>query len=192
MLVILFPDLRPSLSTEGVTVGELGIFLLVAYALGHGVAAGGNLLEGLWWWFFGGMPSNWVVTKRRHSLLTDQQLDRLRDQLRTALNLEVADVRTLAVKDWKPIFHQIYRFVLANSAGRVETFNGNYGLNRGIATALLLLAVATLFSTVPIGFAAGFFVASWIYVYRMYRFGVHFAREVLMCFLNFRGERAAK
>lgn len=78
--------------------------------------------------------------------------------------------------------------MLVNNPGRIETFNGNYGLNRGIAAALLCLAaVVGTMSPNRWLLALGFVLVAVIYVYRMQRFGIHFAKEVYLGFLNFSG-----
>ena len=60
-LFLIQPDLHDILAKDGITIGALGIFILLAYATGHLVAALGNVLEKVLWWPFGGMPSNWVT-----------------------------------------------------------------------------------------------------------------------------------
>jgi hypothetical protein len=80
---------------------------------------------------------------------------------------------------------QLYRDVLANNPGRIETFNGNYGLNRGLGAGLL--ALAALFGIVPphrwtIALCLG--TIALVYFVRMDRFGRYFAREVLTGFFN--------
>lgn len=66
---------------------------------------------------------------------------------------------------------------------RVDTFNGNYGLNRGLASACVLLAciAATQQSW---GSFALLVVLSLVYGYRAYRFGVHYGRELYIQFLT--------
>ena len=48
-LVWLFPESRALFSKEGVTLGELGLFVIIAYAAGQLVQAIGNYLEWIWW-----------------------------------------------------------------------------------------------------------------------------------------------
>lgn len=182
-LLLLQPDLRALFAKDGVTVGGFGIFVLIAYATGHLVAALGNVMETVLWAPFGGMPSNWVV-RADSRLLTAQQLALLETLVRTRLRLDIAAVVGMPRNSWNRVFQQLYRDVLSNGAGRVETFNGNYGLNRGLAASTLALAAALPF------FAPGkwslsliLLCAAGVYLYRSYRFGVHFAREVFTRFL---------
>jgi hypothetical protein len=60
-LLFYFPALSALLAKDGISVGQLGIFMLLAYAAGHLIAAAGNLLETILWRPFGGMPTNWVT-----------------------------------------------------------------------------------------------------------------------------------
>jgi hypothetical protein len=60
-LLLYFPALNAFLGKDGVSVGQFGIFVLLAYAAGHLIAAGGNLLEMILWRPFGGMPTNWIT-----------------------------------------------------------------------------------------------------------------------------------
>ncbi len=67
----------------------------------------------------------------------------------------------------------------------MDTFNGNYGLNRGLAASLLVLAVLNIFSdwsqwSISIWFVVGAGLA----IYRMDRFGVHYGRELFVQFLT--------
>ena len=85
---------------------------------------------------------------------------------------------------WNKTFQQLYRDVLGTKPGRSETFNGNYGLNRGLASATLALAIVVpFFIAKPWLASAALLAVSVVYLYRAYRFGVHFAREVVTRFL---------
>src|SRR5262249_32524865 len=101
------------------------------------------------------------------------------------LNVAGVDLKTSTTKDWEPLFRQLYRDVLVNNPGRVEVFNGNYGLNRGLGSAFVVLAA--LFAAAPPHrwLAALVLIgAALIHLIRMQRFGLHFAREVFTGFLN--------
>ena len=116
---------------DGVSVGQLGIFVLLSYAAGHLIAALGNFGESLLWWACGGIPSEWVV-KEKAKLLSDEQRELLLKKLQTRLGITLATVIGMDRKKWFPISRQIYADVERNGKrDRIETFNGNYGLNRG-------------------------------------------------------------
>src|SRR6478609_1704513 len=57
----LFPEGRAHFSKEGVTFGELGLFVIIAYASGQLVQGVGNWMEWLWWKSWGGNPSRRVL-----------------------------------------------------------------------------------------------------------------------------------
>jgi hypothetical protein len=43
------PELRNVLGKDGVNLGGLGVFVLIAYAMGHLLGAVGNLIEAAYW-----------------------------------------------------------------------------------------------------------------------------------------------
>jgi hypothetical protein len=75
-LLFFFPALQTVLTREGVSLGDLGIFVLLSYAAGHLIAAIGNLGESLFWGVLGGMPTDWI-TKTTTTLLSSSQIDLL-------------------------------------------------------------------------------------------------------------------
>ena len=185
-LLLIIPELKSSFAAaDGITVGGLGLFLILAYGTGHAVAAIGNLLESAFGWFFGGMPSDWVVKDGQH-LIQPEQLKLLEDRITERLGFSSPALHGLPKKRWKAIFGQLYRHVLTTNPGRIETFNGNYGLNRGLSAALLAVTILVIIARPNhwIALAIGTAVLAGIYLIRMHRFGVHFAKEVLFCFLN--------
>jgi hypothetical protein len=68
---------------------------------------------------------------------------------------------------------------------RIEIFNGNYGLFRGIAASLLVVTVVTIgkhgFWSQPTLITSGILVVALL---RMNRFGVHYASELYRQALN--------
>jgi hypothetical protein len=65
---------------------------------------------------------------------------------------------------------------------RIDTFNGNYGLNRGLCSGFFALAlVAAVHAQWYV--VIGFLVLAIVFAYRAYRFGVHYARELYLQFL---------
>jgi len=181
-LLFYFPALREVLAKDGVSVGQLGIFVLLSYAAGHLVAAVGNGGESLLWRVAGGMPSDWI-TKPETKLLSPQQRELVDKKIQTRLGIPIETVRGLDRKVWWPISRQLYTDVARHGKpDRIDTFNGNYGLNRGLAGACIVLAciAAVKASWLPAGLLIAFSI---VYSYRAYRFGVHYGRELYLQFL---------
>jgi len=87
---------------------------------------------------------------------------------------------------WYSITRQVYGFVsAAGRAQRIDIFNGNYGLCRGVAAALLVsLAIVSVkdwanwrAELLLLGLAA-------LAIYRMHRFGVRYGRELFVQFIQ--------
>jgi hypothetical protein len=181
-LLLYFPQLQAVVGKQGISVGELGIFVLLAYAAGHLIAAVGNAIETATWRVFGGMPSDWVIA-RNPGLLSPQQLEQLRQKIGNRLSIALPPLQEIERRTWWPISRQIYADVAKNGKpDRIDTFNGNYGLNRGLASGCLVLAAI---GSAHAQWAAviGLIIASGVYSYRAYRFGVHYARELYLQFL---------
>ncbi len=181
-LVLFFPTVRDVLAKDGITVGQLGIYLLLSYAAGNLVAALGNVGEALWK-LAGGMPTDWI-TKSETTLVSPQQRELIEKRLRSRLGIEIKSLRGLDRKTWWPISRQIYAEVARHGKpDRIDTFNGNYGLNRGLSAGCVLLAciAATQHSWL---YGALLLALAVVYGYRAYLFGVHYGRELYMQFLT--------
>lgn len=185
-LSLLYPGLLPIISTAAISGGELGVFILVAYVAGHITQALGNLVELCWWKVNCGMPSDWIRTNKGN-LLSSLQHKSIKQEIKKQLGLELSDgLETLSKSDWHGLVRQVYVAVASRSrATRAEILNGNYGLSRGIAGSFLLLLIAQVISqtrdvriTVLIAMLLG------LSIYRMNRFGKHYAREVFVQFLQ--------
>lgn len=185
-LLLLIPELKPLFVDGGITIGGLGLFLLIAYALGHLVAAGGNLMEAVMWLPAGGKPTSWVRNPRRTRLLTPSQHEALVAKVNARLGLRLDAIRGLTKREWEGHFGLLYRDVLkAGDCPRLETFNGNYGLNRGLAAALVTLMVVAAARQPEnwLWYVAALAVAFAGYAFRTIRFGLYWAREVYLTFL---------
>jgi len=176
--------LHDVLAKDGISIGGLGIFVIISYAVGHLLAALGNVIENLYWRLKGGMPSNWIVGPNPR-LLSSSQIAKIQALTASRLGLSVAPFAELGESAWFPIFRQIYSDVERHGKpGRGDTFNGIYGLNRGLSTATLALAVAVLILAPDQWLVSvGLLAVSAVYLYRMHRFGVHYAREIYNQFL---------
>lgn len=188
LLVGLSQVLQPLASlipAKDMSLGSLGLLLILSYAAGHLIQTAGNVIEGLWWWF-PGMPSDWVRSDR-WQLLSPPQRMLLEEHVPAKLGYPYPfTLKSVDAKAWFGITRQIYAAVsAAGRAGRVDTFNGNYGLNRGLAASLIAVAVVALVagrSNWP--YSVGLLVASFAALYRMHRFARHYARELLVQFLQ--------
>jgi len=181
-LVLYSPVLQSVLTKDGVTVGELGIFFLLSYAAGQLIAAVGNAGETLFWRMLGGKPSDWV-TRPESELLSAPQIDLLESKVSKRLNVKIERIHGLDRKVWSPISRQIYADVAKNGKpDRIDTFNGNYGLNRGLAGASFILACVSA-ALNHWSIALGLLMLSAVYVYRAYRFAIYYARELYLQFL---------
>jgi hypothetical protein len=178
-LVWVFPESRALFSKEGVTFGEFGLFIVIAYAAGQLVQAVGNYLEWVWWKCWGGWPSGRVLCGKY--LSTDQHR-RLRDALRPVLG--DADPCKLSEPEKLAIVREVYSEIAgAGKASRVDTFNGNYGLMRGLAAAFVMtfaLAIVTSQGIIALCVLAVLFLLA---IHRMHRYGRHYATELFTQFL---------
>lgn len=75
---------------------------------------------------------------------------------------------------------------MPSSQGRTQIFNANYGMHRGLAGACLVLSVAVLLERGLRfwGVALILVALSLLALTRMYRFGVHYATESIIQYLN--------
>jgi len=184
---LICPNLNVALHSKEFTVGDLGLFVILAYVAGHLTQAIGNIVvEQLWWKVRGGMPTDWIRSGQGN-LLPEIQVKAMEEQIPAKLGLsQPVQLERITDKEWFGVTRQIYAAVAAQSrAGRVDIFNGNYGLNRGISAALLLLSLLVLVNSLS-GWKVAFLllVGASIAVYRMDRFGKHYARELFVQFLQ--------
>ncbi|WP_372399859.1 hypothetical protein ABMY26_33915 [Azospirillum sp. HJ39] len=184
-LFFVSPELKAMFLRDGFGLGDFGLFVTVSYVAGHLVAAVGNALETLYWKPFGGMPSVWIA-KAGQTVIAPSQAEKLERLIGSRLGLPIPTICGMAPGEWHQVFMQMTADVRASKAdGRAEIFNANYGLNRGIAAGLLVVAVTnlvlaptswrvTLVALVLFGLALS----------RMHRFGVHYARAMCREFLR--------
>ncbi len=184
-LLFFVPELKTFFAAgDGISVGGLGIFVLIAYAAGQAVAALGNLIELLYWKAAGGVPSDWVVGPTPR-LLSSAQIKKLEEKVQARFGLSLPPLSGVQRKDWFPVFRQIYSDVEKNGKPqRADTFNGIYGLTRGLCAALLAFAIAIVaLSPGHWHEALGALALAAVFLFRMQRFGRHYARELYIQFL---------
>ncbi len=184
---LIWPDYLGGIQKLDVTLGGFGLALLIAYVVGHLLQGVGNIFESLWWKLMGGWPSDWPRTGRG-DLLSKAQLAKLQDRIRSDFGFaDFGFTKDLTAKAWHPIFRQIYAAVRAASRDdRAHTFNGNYGMFRGIVAAAIVsiggILIVRGWEAWPL--CGAFVAAGLLAALRMHRFAKHYARETLVQFLS--------
>jgi len=192
---VLSPMFKTVLLGGKFDLGELGVFVLLAYVTGHLIQSVGNLWEPLFWKVQGGVPTSWI-RREDQDLISDPQVNLLRKQIPEKLRLDLPlNLSEIPPKRWRSITAQMYAAVeSASRSKRVDAFNGNYSLLRGIASALLLLeaAICCLHPQPFKRLILGVFILLCLAIYRMRRFGLAYARELFIQFIQLPDITSAK
>jgi len=158
------------------SVGESVIFIIVAYGFGHIMNSVGNIFESIVWKIVGGMPTSWLNKPPRLwlTLFDDNEKERVQTKLQEKYG-------QLGERDYGL---QVYNLLFVNEkTDRVDIFNGNYSLFRGLTVSILILAVMALwlldwkYSVLP-------FLLTVLAFLRMFRFAKYYAKEVYRTFMN--------
>ena len=186
LVVLFFPHHSKDLmAISDVSLGSLGVGLILAYVAGQLLQAVGNAIETVWWWFWSGMPTDWVRSGK-HELISPSQRMLLESRIRLTINDPTFALSGTTDKHWYAITRQLYAAVAAaDRSARIDIFNGNYGLCRGIAAGLFVLLVTSAIMhwqawKVELLLAALIALA----IYRMHRFAVRYGREVFAQYLQ--------
>jgi hypothetical protein len=193
-IVLLFaafvlPQTRTLLLNGKLGVGDFGVLVLLSYICGHLVQAISNLWEAPFWKLQHGMPTNWIVLKGQ-KLLSESQIKLMPQAIRGRLKGFPDNLEEIPIHKWRGAPSQMCAVVRSEGrAARLDTFNGNYGLLRGIVSAMLTIAIATVLVPVhPIGKILGWeaLIAA-LALYRMQRFAVYYAKELFVQFIQLPG-----
>jgi hypothetical protein len=180
-ILLCIDQVKLASALESVSVGGLGLFGVLAYVVGHVVQAFGNLVE--WaWWFRRGLPTSWL----RHgkpALWNAHQHERIIAALiHFGIVPDRDSLQSLTKSAWRGTTAEVYaRVAAAGRAGRVDVFNGNFGLHRGVAAGLLLATGVALHAKSELVWL--FLPAAGLAAARMERFARHYARELYIQFL---------
>lgn len=183
VLAIEAEQFRELLGVDGFGVGDLGLFLIVAFVLGHLVQAIGNLLD-LMVWPIGGLPTNRVRFPKQN-LVTERQRDTLAERvsIMEGLNIPLENYSSAA---WRAVMTRAYARVRnANRSIRIDIANRTYGLSRGLAAALAICLCwyglqhreqqdALILLALMLAAA----------IWRMRRAGIHYARALIQEFID--------
>lgn len=188
----IWPTKINELFSKDVTVGGVAIGIVFAYAAGQLLQAIGNLLENILWKCFGGKPTDWLRTNK-HPLIDIKQLPKVEECVKKMLSDDDFKLNeSIDEKGWYSITRQIYALVAAaGQAKRIDTFNANYGLCRGLAASLLVLFFVNLICNFKGGqIHVILSVLCGLAIYRFYLFGIIYARELFVQFLQSNDSKA--
>jgi hypothetical protein len=159
-------------------VGESVVFLIIAYGIGHILQAVGNLFETLMWeLLFGGRPSHWLTKKNRFGLtLFDPEQEQ---KIKTKIFQQFGETKN---KDYGKDIHNWLSLKEKITEKRIDVFNANYSLFRGLTVSFYLLTIIVLillgWKLILIPLVLGL-----LSNFRMFRFGKLFATEVFRTYL---------
>jgi hypothetical protein len=185
-VLLFFHDQSQNLSSiANLSLGSLGVGVILAYVAGQLLQAIGNGLETLWWWFWSGMPTDWIRSGK-HELIAPTQRDNVQARLRITLHTPTYNLCSSDAKGWYAITRQVYAAVsAAGRSSRIDIFNGNYGLCRGIASGFLVLLVWSAIVNLgawKVEMILAFLIG--LAIYRMHRFAVRYGRELFVQYLQ--------
>jgi hypothetical protein len=185
-IMALYPDTVKAIPNKEFSVGDFGVVVLISYVMGNLVAALGNLLEIPYWRITGGQHSD-LARRDGAGVISQLQLAAVERRLRGAKFLNPDErISGLSVVEWRGITRQIYAYIAAHKlTTRVDAFNAQYGMNRGIAAGFLSLAAMTI---VHSGFSLWrvqliLLICTALATYRMQRFSRHYAAELFRQFI---------
>lgn len=155
--------------------GETVLFLIVCYGVGHLMQSFGNLFESLIWIIYGGKPTNWLTKKNRFGKILYEES--LNQRIEEKVKQKFGD----GLKNYGRIVHNfIYQ---KGKTERIDIFNGNYSLFRGLSVSFLILTICCIIYvnwTITLIAVLAFFLS----VIRMIRFAKYYAKEIFTTFLN--------
>lgn len=183
LLALHWPEFRALLGAEGLSIGGLGFFVIVAFVVGHLTQALGNIVDACVW-LIPGMPTAWVRSTNQR-LISPNQRDQLQAKV-TGMEPGITDISQIDRRCWRSVTGRMYaRVQAAGRSNRVDTCNRTYGLSRGLAAAFVAAAVWLAFDagafTLEAGIAAALAI---IAIARMWRSGVHYARSLFLAFVD--------
>ena len=179
-LALIFPDLVPSITTS-LSLGDLGLVLILAFIAGHFVQAGGNVWESVIWKILGGWPTASVMAASS-TLLSQQQ----REQLQQKLATDFGEKTATSFGEGRGQMRELFVYIRQHgSIDRIEKFTRNYGLMRGTAVAFLIAsALVVVFRPEKYSIALLLAATALVFTIRMVRFGKHYAREAFAEYLR--------
>jgi hypothetical protein len=186
-IVTLFPESAAVLANKSLTVGEFGIVLLASYVVGNLVAGLGNFLERAYWKVRGGNPTDCAI-RTGCTIIQAREHQSLQERLQTKRLIQADEHLTdLQPRDWKGITRRMYLDLESRKATRrIDLFNAQYGMNRGIAAGFIALAAMVIFHAGLAAWRIELILAACtaLACYRMERFSRYYTGELLRGYIN--------
>jgi len=182
-LLITHPSLESFIAT--ITFGGFSLFVFLSFIVGQLINSLSYFQEKLFWYFFGGMPTDWVLGENRQKkrwakILTETQLLKLDELIQKKLIIDLNSVHT---NDYRAVVHQLRLNIHNDKLQRLVDHNTHYCLHRALSTASALLAFYLFFIYAwTIGIII--IICLFLFLYRMYKFGIYYARELFLQFIN--------
>src|SRR5688572_29310402 len=84
-MVLFFPTQQEKLlAIAGMSLGSLGLGLILAYVIGQLLQGIGEVVSTFWWFLWGGMPTDWLRTGK-HDLIAKPQRDEVERRVQAML-----------------------------------------------------------------------------------------------------------
>ena len=112
--------------------GGLGAHVLIAYVAGHLLQAVGHSFDSVYWRIWKGMPTDWPITRTESNRypMAKESVVTLCHTSSSELNLD----------SWRSLVARVRSTVYAcGRAGRLQVFNGIYGMFRGLLATELII-----------------------------------------------------
>jgi hypothetical protein len=185
------PQFAILLSGQSISVGDLGLFLVISFVVGHLTQSLGNVVEfGVW--LTGGLPTNHVLSPDQRLISGDQR----KSLIQKVQGMEDGDreLEAYSREEWRAVTTRAYLHVKnAGRSSRIDSANRTYGLFRGLAASFVGTSswYGIQIQNQPELFGVSIFALA-ASIWRMRRAGVHYARALFQEFIDLPEEPGVK
>jgi len=153
---------------------NLLVIASLSYVLGQLLQGVARLIEGIYWKFWGGIPTVWILNKRK-SVFSNEFRERIFKLFKDNYELELNEKNLFLIKEF------------ANDDFRLQIFNTHYGLFRALSTISIIFLVGYLFrcrNLTDIAMAGVLLIIAIISLHRMHTFSIHYAKRLFSVFVE--------
>ncbi len=142
---VLFPKVKQFHFLLPESIGSVFLFIILAYLVGHLLQGIGNIFECAYWKLWGGRPTDWPVTRPWKNKFIDFAW--VQENLpSSSKNFSEADLAK-----WHTRIREVQiEIVSAGYSKRLDIFNGNYLLFRGLLAGESVITVLWLARVEPV------------------------------------------